>query len=836
MSRTFLSAFPYTCQNVSAVSVGSICILLITLFPALTFAGAKNIEKVSPRCGQSGTVVEVEIFGVSLHDPKEVIFYKPGIRAFDFKLSEEQPRRRNFAHGGYLDMSISCKFEISPDCPPGQYPFRLRTATQLSDLATFHVSSLQSIEESPDKKNTPELAMTVNPGVTINGAIGYEHADCFRVPVKKGESLSVELQSVSVADRTYGDSTFDLALQILDGNGKKLASNDDNALRIQDPVISFLPEKDGEVIVVVKRSVDQIALTRYVLHIGNYRRPLVAYPAGGMAGSKEKIRLIGDVAGEYEEELPVPNTPGFFPYYGDTPTEMRMRSSDYPNILEETGNEETAVASLPSALNGIIDNSDDVDRFRVSAKKGEPLRVRAFAASIGSPIDPVLRILDSDGKVVLDADDAKLTDRDVFGVSYRSRGGRPDLIDPSEMWTPENDGEYVVEISDSSGAGGPTGVYRVEIERPRTVVQTVLKSFTFDWTESTRNTGLALPSGGRLVTNITLPEGQWQKMETPFDLVAHGLPDGVTMKGPRIDPKTVGRDRRGDDLWPVLFMAAHGTKPGGAVITLEAKPVDPSVKVETRCQENIPFLNHSGGDAMHFAMVDRYVMAVVDPAPFAIDMEKPKAVLVRGGDISIPVKLKRQNGFTGPVEYWVRFADQGIDPQPPATIEEGETESILRLSATSRAPLGDRPIAVIARSLVDEIPRSLGVGDLRNCTEIVDLTIAEPFLNLSCDPASVRRGESKSFPWKVTQKTPFTGKATINLLGLPKGVTLVGEPPKIDSSATEVIFEVKATGEALLGQAAGLECEIVLDLAGQQITQRSGSGILRIDPKLEGNL
>ena len=808
-------------------------ILLLALSLQEASAGVKSIEQVFPRCGQQGTVVEVEIWGVSLDEPKEIIFYQPGIRAFDFQVKEDPPKRRNLAHGGYWDQAVTCKFEIAPDCPPGQYAFRLLTKTELSHLATFHVSPFPTVDESEAVKDTIETAEAVEPNLTINGVLGHHMADCFRVPVKAGERLSVELESVRVADFHYGASSYDLEVRILDLSGKVLASNDDNSLRIQDPVLSWIPETDGEVIVMARRSVDQITQTRYVLHIGNHPRPLVAFPPGGKAGSEQTIRFIGDASGEIETKVAVPKVAGFFDYSGEAPTTMRLRSSSFANTLESDSDDPKAVTEvpeLPGALNGIIDRYDDVDRYRISVEKDVPLRLRVFAASVGSPIDPVLRILDTEGEVVMESDDASLPERDIFGTSYRSKSGRPDLLDPSVMWTPEADGDYLVEISDQSAAGGPDGVYRIEIESPGPVVQTVLKSFSFDWVENTRDTGLALPQGGRLVANITLPEGQWKKFEAPFDLVAHGLPEGVTMTGPRIDPATVGRDRRGDDLWPVLFTATPDAKIEGAVITLEARPVDSEVTVETRCQENVPFLNHSGGDSLHFAMVDRYVMGVTEPSPFSIEIEAPNAVLVRGGEIAIPVTLTRHGDFDGPVEFQARFADLGIDPQAPTTIPPGETEAVLRLTATSRAPLGKRPIAVSARSLVDEIPRSAGVGDRRNCSSIIELTVAEPYLELTAEPGSVRRGETTEYRWKVTQKTPFDGTARIQMLGLPKGVSLVGELPEIDSSASEVVFQVKATDEALLGQATGLECEIVLTSGGQEITQRSGSGILRIDP------
>ena len=113
------------------------------------------------------------------------------------------------------------------------------------------------------------------------------------------------------------------------------------------------------------------------------------------------------------------------------------------------------------------------------------------------------------------------------------------------------------------------------------------------------------------------------------------------------------------------------------------------------------------------------------------------------------------------------------------------------------------------------------------------LTVAEPYVNLTSQPMSIRRGESKEFRWSIQQETPFDGKARVHLLGLPKGLSLVGDIPEVDSNTSEVSFLIKATEEALLGQVTGLGCEIVLHVDGQELTQRTGKGTLRIDPELK---
>ena len=103
---------------------------------------------------------------------------------------------------------------------------------------------------------------------------------------------------------------------------------------------------------------------------------------------------------------------------------------------------------------------------------------------------------------------------------------------------------------------------------------------------------------------------------------------------------------------------------------------------------------------------------------------------------------------------------------------------------------------------------------------------------LASDPAAVRRGGSVAYRWNVTPKSHFDGEADVKLLGLPKGVSVREPLPRITTTAKEVVFQVEASDEALLGPVNNIECEIIVRISGQEIRQRTGKGVLRIDPKL----
>ena len=816
-----------------AIVIAACCALLAA--PATAFA-VMHIEAVSPRIGQQGTTVEVTVQGAFLKGAREVIFYRPGIRATKITELPDLKYRVGLAHGNYIEEQISCQFEIAADCPPGEHPFRVRTATEITTVGTFHVTPFPVIEDTDreaggPKNDTLETAQAVSPNVSVRGRIAnnWPDVDIYRVPAKAGQRLSVEVEAVWIADRHYADSEYDLAMRVRDEDGRVLAANDDNPLHVQDPMVSLKLPRDGAVFVEIRQSVFNTYPAPYVVHIGTNHRPLSAYPPGGPAGTAQKVRLLGDPLGDYDDTVAIPAETGTFPYFGDAPMPLLLRSSGYPNVLESESAEETRVEKLPVAVNGIIDRSDDTDAFRLSVKKGDRSRIRVFAATLGSPLDPAIRIrrLDAAGKpetIELEADDAPVTDRDIFGTSFRSVGGLKDLLDPSVIWEPKADGDYLLEVRDRNGSGSPTSVYRIEIEPASDAIFTLLQGIG-DWNESLRKGGLAVPQGNRFTINVSLPQGQGNTFTGEFDLVARGLPAGVRLVSPRFP---AGLPANAE--WPVQLVADPATQPTAALITLDAVPVDPSRTLRTGSQQHLPFINHSGGDAWRTVRLNRFVMAVTEPAPFSIDIVAPQIPIVRGGELAIPVKLTRRPGFDEPVDFNCDFAPKGVNPQPEATIPSGETEAVLRLSADANATLGKGPLFVVASFTAPKGDKG-NAGQIRVSSQIVELTVAEPFVELASQPESLRRGEKKRFSWTVQQKSPFEGQASVKLLGLPKGVRVVEPLPVITRESKELAFEIEATDEALLGAVGGLSCELTVLMAGQEIHQRTGKGTLRIDPR-----
>jgi hypothetical protein len=280
----------------------------------------------------------------------------------------------------------------------------------------------------------------------------------------------------------------------------------------------------------------------------------------------------------------------------------------------------------------------------------------------------------------------------------------------------------------------------------------------------------------------------------------------------------------------VQFIASAETPEQTALIELLAQPADTSRKLESGSHQAFAFMNHSGGRPWHPLKIERYALAVTEPAPFSIELVPPQIPLSQSGELAMQINISRKAGFDEPIEMQFDWAPPGVQAQPTITVAPGEPSAVLRLFASPSAQPGTWKVAATASTTGGSY--YLGAGRIRVSSSLVDLSIAEPYIALKNKPAAVRRGETSQVVWDVEHKKPFAGEAEAVLLGLPKGVTTVEPTPKLKTGDKQLVFEVAAGSEALLGQYKELTCEIVVRQAGQEIRQRTGKGILRVDPAL----
>ncbi len=797
------------------------------------FAGPvqRHIERVMPRGGQRGATVEVTIQGVELNDVREAIFYRGGIEAVQISAAKAVPQR-SLHHGARIEQQVTCKFRIAADCPVGVHAFRLRTARELTTVSTFRVTPFPVVSEAEPSRGKNDLhsqaESIASSNVTIAGQIQGD-VDCFRVTRKAGERISVEVDCVWLTEIAYGEAENDLSVQILDEKGALLARNDDSMLHVQDPIIATRAPRDGDYIVRIEQSVPLDSQVNYLAHIGTFARPLVAFPPGGPAGQALKLRLLGDPAGDVVETIALPTTTGEFEFFpgspktsNQPPSPLPLRVSSLPNVIEHDGGNTTA--ALPAAINGIIGQPFEEDVYRLNVKMGDRYRVEVFARGLGSPLDPkvsIRRAGNESQSPEIEGDDTSIANSRFYSAS----GGiqRKEQLDPSFVWEPKEDGDYLLAVTDMRGLGDALSVYRVEIEPAQDSINTYLFARVIDSMQCPRVTTATVPQGNRWTVTFNLKEGLGNRYRGPLELFATGLPDGVQMIVPPILP--------GQTTVPVQFVASEKMPPQSALIEVLARPTSSTPLFGSRSQESFPFLSHSGGRAWHPVTVDRYVLAVTERAPFTIEITPPRIPLIRNGSLDLDVRIQRHGGFTGPIDFQAEWLPGGVSGAPAITIPSDKTEAVYSLTASGGAPLGPTQLALIATTK-DGIDSGYytGVGRVRVSTPFFQFDVADPHIDLKSQPTAARRGQRGRVVWKVEHRRPFEGLARVELLGLPKGVRVVGQPPTLAANQAELAFDIEVAADTLLGPYRELACEVSLTENGQEIKQRLGRGVLRIDP------
>lgn len=810
-------------------------------------AGTPRFARIVPPGAQRGTTVEVMLQGRYLEKPEEVLIYEPGITVESVEPVEGNVEFRGYRGRVESGSGVRVKLKIADDCPLGVHGMRLRTAAGISEYQRFNIGPFATLEEDErtprDGRNDKrEAAQAVPLNSTVLGRmIEPTDVDTYRIEAKQGQRLSAEIEAI----RLGVDSGIpDLHIAVLDADGKRLIAADDSALFLQDPVVSLVAPKDGAYFVEVRHTTYSANNDVYRLHLGEFPRPTGLYPAGGPAGKELSVRIIGDPKGDWSQTVKLPSAEAsrdfrFVAIDAESnvpaPTPNTLRVSPFDNVLEaEPNNSEEDIksqsaTSLPIAFNGIIEKAGDIDCFRFTAKKGERFKIHCFANSLGSPLDPTIWIK----QVGARGNPQRANDSRPNQLGYPPFGGmNRDTLDPILDFTAAADGEYILGVEDDRGNGGNDFVYRVEISPETDAVYVYIPQDGENQFQPQSRQSISIPSGGRYNTQLGVINAN-RPFNGELELVALGLPEGVTMHAPRITPAM--------PRVPVVFEAAPDAKLQGKFIEIVARPVAKDSKDEKDSKEaeqktlvsgfrqTIPMSSANNNDFYLFNTFEKLAIAVTEPAPFSIEIEEPKSALVQNGEIALKFKIHRAEGFEEPVSIAMEWKPNGVSTGTPITIRTEKSEGEYLLGAARNATAGSYQVTLSAVSGAQRPAYRDGANRTYVSTKPFKLLVAEPHIDAKFARASIERGKTANLTVKLNHLKPFEGKAKATLVRLPRGIELVEPVREITSEDKEVTFTLKATDECLTGGYQGMTLEVTVVEDGQSVKQLSGTGTLRID-------
>lgn len=464
-----------------------------------------------------------------------------------------------------LSSIVVVEVTIAPDAKPGKREIRLVARQGVTNPMPFYVGQVPEVARKPMKtwllpilgkeqlaqRNRPEeeIESRITIPCTVNGQVAAGEVNRYRFDAKKGQQLVISTKARElvpyIADAVPG--WFQPVITLFDADGNEVAYNDDFRFK-PDPTLSCTIPKDGEYVLEVHDAIYR-GREDFVYRITIGEQPFVTniFPLGGRVGETTAVQTEGWNLGDVEVAPPSADAKRGIYYLTATTADGQVSNAvpfvlDWsPECLDEGPNDKPMIAQkvkLPITVNGRIDRQDDWDVFQFNGRAGETVVAEVLARRLDSPLDSMLKITDSKGRLLAMNDDH-------FDVGS---GANTHHADSYIMFTLPSDGVYYVHLGDTARCGGKEYAYRLRISRPRP---------DFELRAVPVNTGIRKNGATRFDVYAIRKDG----FDRPIKLTLHNPPEGF-------------------QSWPVVIQPNQGKVSFNVKTTLAstAEPVSLQIK------------------------------------------------------------------------------------------------------------------------------------------------------------------------------------------------------------------------------------------------------------------
>lgn len=782
------------------------CTLLLFMAPTcLVQGGSPTIESVWPPVGQKGTEFQLKIVGSGLSTSKQLVFYSPHVTCKSLEANS--------------DYEVTATIVVNENCQIGNEPFRLLASYGFSEMRTLRITPFSVDVQEPvgisaaDKpaarrggrvsgsygehgkpaSTNNDVAPTKLVGLnrTICGVLDSGSYDRYSLTLKTGQKISVEVEAVRL-----GSELLDTVVTIIGPGGEIIARADDNSLFQQDPFLAFEAARDGDYVIDIHESnYNGGERSYYLLHVGEFPLPSIAYPAGGQLGTTVHLQFLGDAIAEHRQSVVLPSSDEAIRNFqliaknGDhvAPSPTPFRLSKFANVLESEPNDapdaKLPTVTCPIAFNGILQNDGDVDCYAFEAEEGHPLLIESFANRIGSAADTVISVLDSEFATIVTNDD------------WGSHDSRIDFH-------PSRSGRYYLRVTDKLDEGATNAIYRIELTALSSTVTAFLPRPN---RLSQQSQTIVVPKGNRVLARMGVKR---ELVDSDVRLEFIDLPSGV---------KATSLTVPSDQFWmPVVLEASKTSQIGGQLASMEAF-LGSGDAVAGGFEQIVDLVAESADQLFQSATVNRIPVAVSPTVPFTVDLETPRASLASNGTIDIRVIVNREDGFKGPVRVELPFLPPWIVAEPFIIVPADKSSAMYRLEARSEAAARVWPLVATAR--VDTVSSTEDTSQLDGrdvASQIVELRIgavpiAGRFVNLAAE-----QGQTIQVRCNLNKVAELPINLTATIEGLPNRVS--ASPVKLSADAAEVDFTLVFEPDAPIGQFDRVQCRLTGELNGQAVS------------------
>ena len=633
-----------------------VLLLASVLAPAVTCAQQVPTDPSSthifPAGGRRGTEVNVRVGGECLPPSTRFCIWGDGLAAPPV-LGERvtgnyapSPRRKPSEQPVSHPTEWKTNITIAADAPLSPGLWRLSCARGGTGGRPFIIGDLPEFVES-ESNSDPDEAEKIDMPVTINGQIAGEcDLDYYRFQANVGDVVYVD----TVAARL--GSALDPVVQIFDPAGHGIAAQE---LRVgADPVLAFRADSTGEYRLMIS-SVTFRGGPAFVYRVTVSAAPFLrfAYPAGGQVGTTETIgfySLTGD--GRFQtlpQTVSFPPTTGVFQtHHGDGGNAIPLLAGNLNETVETANNnlrESATELRWPQVMNGQLETSTDEDWYHLVCRAGTTLSIECLTQPGWSAALPIVALVDAQGNLVSSVN------------AVQAIGGTTRI-----HWQPPADGEWWLRVRDLQQGirGGPDFTYRLTV---REAIQ--------DFSLSMKADVVNVVQGARAELDVAIEH--IAGFAGPIELIADGLPEGVTLEGHQI--------AAGQTAAKLAFVA-----------TDEARSCDVTLRIRGKADIAGTFIErpvramHLGHDpdgiGIESSDVDHVQLTVVHKPVFRLYCNEAYQYAHRGTVYPYLMEVERLNGFDQPIHLQV--ADRQIKDLdgieiPETTIAPEQSQFMLPL-------------------------------------------------------------------------------------------------------------------------------------------------------------
>ncbi len=521
---------------------------------------------------------------------------------------------------------------------------------------------------------------------------------------------------------------------------------------------------------------------------------------------------------------------------------------DLPTIAQQAGNKQPLAAqavTLPCAVDGSVDSlARDYYKFTVAA--GQRVSIEVLARRLGSPLDPLIRVLDANGRELTYSDD------------------EPGLMGDSQLsYTFATAGDYIVEVSDVRYQGGGffyrlrmgdfpcvTVPYPMGAKRGSDVAVTfagshveglepIAMKIPADWPQAWKNVGAKFPNGQCSGFAVLTIGNAAEALEAE--------PNDTADKATRIElgANVNGRLDKQNDRDRYIFAAKKGqtfdftavTRSAGSPSDLVLKLFQADGKKVAEAEDSAPkdgsFQYSFPADGDYTLEVEdltlrggsqfAYRIEVTPSTPgFTLAASSDNVNIAAGGTAFITVTAVRK-GYNGPIAVNLENPPAGVTSVP--TVIGPGTNSVVLTVKTAPDAAGGKVFSVkivgSGKQGETEIKAVANIDDAlkgqwnalpwppASLEEAVAVGVGpKPNFVLRTEPAVITFGRDLKATVKVIaeRQKDFTEEIALATTpeknGLPPGITVELKP--IPKDANEIAIVLSADNKAPLGEFTGV--------------------------------